>query len=101
MKNLILTTILFLPFLAGNLFAQAMNSSPLSSPILDTIFANESKIVALFFPAPIRQGITGAENFVFTYNREQEQHFGLLQASPERKVIYSLSIVMALFFRIL
>ncbi len=82
MKNFILTTILFLPFFAGNLFAQAINSSRLSSPILDTIFANESRIVALFFPAPIRQGITGAENFVFTYNREQEQNFGLLQAQP-------------------
>ncbi|GGK21918.1 hypothetical protein GCM10007962_15070 [Yeosuana aromativorans] len=38
--------------------------------------------VALFFPDPIRQGITGSENFVFTYNREREQNFGLLQASP-------------------
>ena len=82
MKNSILTTILFLPFIAGNLFAQAINSSHFSRPILDTIFANESRIVALFFPAPIRQGITGAENFVFTYNREQEQNFGLLQAQP-------------------
>ena len=79
MKTSIITTILFLPFLAGNSFAQTTSSS---SPILDTIFANDSKNVALFFPAPIRQGITGAENFVFTYNREQEQHFGLLQARP-------------------
>lgn len=78
MKTSILT-ILFLPFLTGNSFAQATSSS---SPILDTIFANDSKNVALFFPAPIRQGITGAENFVFTYNREQEQNFGLLQAQP-------------------
>lgn len=49
---------------------------------LDTIYANNKKNVALFFPEPIRQGITGAENFVFTYNREKEQHFGLLQATP-------------------
>lgn len=49
---------------------------------LDTIFANEQKNVALFFPNPIRQGITGAEHFVFTYNREKEQFFGLLQAKP-------------------
>lgn len=49
---------------------------------LDTIYANESKNVALFFPEAIRQGITGANNFVFTYNREKEQYFGLLQASP-------------------
>ena len=49
---------------------------------LDTIFANDQKNVAMFFPNPIRQGITGAENFVFTYNREKEQYFGLLQAKP-------------------
>lgn len=49
---------------------------------LDTIYANEHKNVALFFPQPIRQGITGASNFVFTYNREKEQYFGLLQAQP-------------------
>ena len=40
------------------------------------------KNVALFFPNPIRQGITGANHFVFTYNREKEQYFGLLQAKP-------------------
>lgn len=49
---------------------------------LDTIYANENKNVALFFPEAIRQGITGASNFVFTYNREMEQYFGLLQATP-------------------
>ncbi|WP_345193447.1 DUF4138 domain-containing protein [Algibacter agarivorans] len=49
---------------------------------LDTIYANESKNVALFFPEAIRQGVTGANNFVFTYNREKEQYFGLLQATP-------------------
>ena len=49
---------------------------------LDTIYANENKNVALFFPEAIRQGITGANNFVFTYNREKEQYFGLLQATP-------------------
>lgn len=50
--------------------------------ILDTIYANDTKNVALFFPEPIRQGVTGADNFVFTYNREKEQYFGLLQAKP-------------------
>jgi hypothetical protein len=50
--------------------------------MLDTIYANEHKNVALFFSEPIRQGITGAPNFIFTYNREKEQHFGLLQAYP-------------------
>ena len=49
---------------------------------LDTIYANDQKNVALFFPSPIRQGITGANHFVFTYNREKEQYFGLLQAKP-------------------
>lgn len=49
---------------------------------LDTIYANDKKNVALFFPNPIRQGITGASHFIFTYNREKEQYFGLLQAKP-------------------
>lgn len=49
---------------------------------LDTIYANDQKNVALFFPDPIRQGITGASHFVFNYNREKEQYFGLLQAKP-------------------
>jgi hypothetical protein len=49
---------------------------------LDTIFANDQKNVALFFPNPIRQGIVGSHDFVFTYNREKEQYFGLLQAKP-------------------
>lgn len=50
--------------------------------VLDTIYANDQKNVALFFPNPVRQGITGAAHFVFTYNREKEQYFGLLQAKP-------------------
>lgn len=49
---------------------------------LDTIYANDQKNVALFFPEPIRQGITGSENFIFNYNRDKEQHLGLLQATP-------------------
>ena len=49
---------------------------------LDTIYANNKKNVSLFFPEPIRQGITGTSNFVFTYNREKEQYFGLLQGTP-------------------
>ncbi len=53
--------------------------------ILDTIYANDTKNVALFFPEPIRQGVTGADNFVFTYNREKEQYFGLLQAKPGKE----------------
>src|SRR5690554_5135619 len=50
--------------------------------ILDTIYANEQKTVALFFPQPIRQGITGSANYAFSYNRDKEQYFGLLQATP-------------------
>lgn len=59
--------------------AQLKQQSPYK---LDTIFANEEKSVALFFPNPIRQAITGAEHFVFNYNREKQQYFGLLQAAP-------------------
>jgi hypothetical protein len=55
------------------------------STILDTIYANDTKNVALFFPEPIRQGITGSENFIFTYNREKEQYFGLLQATTGKE----------------
>jgi hypothetical protein len=51
-----------------------------NKPQLDTIYANDQKNVALFFPHPIRQGIVGSNDFVFTYNREKEQYFGLLQA---------------------
>ena len=53
--------------------------------VLDTIYANDTKNVALFFPEPIRQGITGSDNFVFTFNREKEQYLGLLQAKPGKE----------------
>jgi len=72
MKNAILIILLVLSSL--KLYSQSLK--------LDTIYANDHKNVALFFPSPIQQGITGSENFVFTYNREKEQHFGLLQATP-------------------
>lgn len=52
---------------------------------LDTIYANEYKNVAVFFPKPIRQATTGSPNFVFTYNREKEQYFGLLQAEEGKE----------------
>ena len=73
MKNSILLASLIL----ASFFAEAQNSSS-----LDTIFANDKKNVSLFFPNPIRQGIVGSDNFIFTYNREKEQYFGLLQAKP-------------------
>jgi len=69
--------IILIAFVFVSAFAKAQQRE-----ILDTIYANDQKNVALFFPNPIRQGITGSENFVFTYNREQEQYFGLLQAQP-------------------
>ncbi|MBU2903459.1 conjugative transposon protein TraN [Arenibacter algicola] len=50
--------------------------------VLDTIFANEQMTVSLFFPNPIRQGITGSLNYAFSFNRERAQFFGLLQATP-------------------
>ena len=65
-----------------NLAAQGIK---VQNPVLDTIYANEHKNVALFFPEPIRQGITGAEDFVFTYNREKYQYLGLLQATPGKE----------------
>lgn len=52
-----------------------------TTPVLDTIYANEQMNVALYFPSPIIQGITGSENFAFTYNRESQQNLGLLQAT--------------------
>ncbi|MCF6346994.1 MAG: DUF4138 domain-containing protein [Flavobacteriaceae bacterium] len=53
-----------------------------SPKTLDTIYANEKMTTALFFPSDIRQGITGSDNFIFTYNREQQQNLGLLKATP-------------------
>ena len=69
-------------FLVTILETLAQENVPPQAIVLDTIYANEHKNVALFFPEPIRQGITGAPNFIFTYNREKEQYFGLLQATP-------------------
>jgi len=57
-------------------------ASAQETKVIDTIYANEMKTVSLFFPDPIRQGITGSANFAFSYNRDREQYFGLLQATP-------------------
>ncbi|MFB9055899.1 DUF4138 domain-containing protein [Mariniflexile ostreae] len=76
MKNFIFISI----FLLSTVLTTAQTSFH-----LDTIYANDQKNVALFFPEPIRQGITGSENFVFTYNREKGQYFGLLQAKPGKE----------------
>ena len=84
MKRSIITSI----FLATCSFAPLLCSAQITeqtSKVLDTIYANDTKNVALFFPEPIRQGITGSENFVFSYNREEEQYFGLLQAKSGKE----------------
>lgn len=78
MKKYIIISSLIIVFALANANAQTTHA-------IDTIYANDSKNVALFFPEPIRQGITGSENFVFTYNREKEQYFGLLQAKPGKE----------------
>ena len=73
-------TILFtLVSLCFTFLAEANNDN-----LLDTIYANKNMTTALFFPSDIRQGITGSDNFVFTYNREQQQNLGLLKATPGR-----------------
>ena len=73
MKNYLFLFVFIMVFV----FSQAQ-----SIKALDTIYANDQKQVAMFFPSSITQGITGSENFVFTYNREKQQNFGLLQATP-------------------
>lgn len=82
MKNLFIALNIFSVITYGRLYAQEEIFQPEKTIILDTIYANDTKNVALFFPDPIRQGITGSENFVFTYNRDIGQYFGLLQATP-------------------
>jgi hypothetical protein len=76
MKKYILTKAALLVFIVTS--AQTQEK-------LDTIYANDHKNVALFFPEAIRQGLTGAAHFVFTYNRDKQQHFGLLQAKPGKE----------------
>lgn len=73
MKN----SITLISFLLVSTYAQAQNIVE-----IDTIYANEQKTVSMFFPNPIRQGITGSSNYAFSYNRDKEQYFGLLQATP-------------------
>jgi len=78
MKNYIIISALIVPLAFAKVNAQTTHT-------LDTIYANDTQNVALFFPEPIRQGITGSENFVFSYNREEEQYFGLLQAQSGKE----------------
>lgn len=68
-------------FLIGLLIMiNAANSQ--NGKVMDTIYANEQMTVSLFFPDPIRQGITSSSNYTFSFNRERAQYFGLLQATP-------------------
>lgn len=61
-----------------------------AQPPLDTIYANSSKNVALFFPKPIRQAITGTTRFLFTYNRENHNILVYYKRIQGQKVIFSL-----------
>ncbi len=79
--NLIITVLI----LGFSLRICSLQATAQTANILDTIYANDTKNVALFFPEPIRQGITGSDNFAFTYNRENEQYLGLLQAKPGKE----------------
>lgn len=73
------------PILIVLIFTFSLITSAQQSSKLDTLYANESHITALFFPSPIRQSITGSENFSFSYNDETAQYFGILQGSPGTK----------------
>ncbi len=85
MKNYIILLLSISCAFAPRLCSAQASAHSQSIRALDTIYANDSKNVALFFPEPIRQGITGSDNFVFSYNREKEQYFGLLQAKPGKE----------------
>lgn len=74
MKNEIFTLLLFS---FGVCFAQG-------DKILDTVYANEFNNTSLFFPDRVRQGTVGAPNFVFSFNEEKAQYFGLVKALPGR-----------------
>jgi len=64
-----------------SIFSTLSNYGQRSKPI-DTLYANNTNTVSLFFSKPIRQGIVGKSHFIFSYNKEKEQYLGLLQASP-------------------
>jgi len=50
------------------------------SQTLETIYANDHKVVSLSFMDPIQTGMTGSPNFTFNFNREQADNLGLLQS---------------------
>lgn len=47
---------------------------------LDTIYANDRQVVSLSFTDAIQTGMTGSPDFAFSFNREQAENLGLLQA---------------------
>ncbi|MDF0707667.1 DUF4138 domain-containing protein [Flagellimonas okinawensis] len=47
---------------------------------LDTIYANDHQVVSLSFTDPIQTGMIGSPNYAFSFNREQADNLGLLQA---------------------
>ncbi|MFD2101432.1 DUF4138 domain-containing protein [Flagellimonas iocasae] len=53
---------------------------PSTAQSLDTIYTNAQQVVSLSFPDPIQTGITGSQNFAFSFDREQADTLGLLQA---------------------
>jgi len=55
-----------------------------TSQSLDTIYANSHQVVSLAFPNPIQTGMTGSQNFAFSFDREQADNLGLLQADKDR-----------------
>ncbi|WP_127142138.1 DUF4138 domain-containing protein [Flagellimonas marinaquae] len=55
-----------------------------TSQSLDTIYANAHQVVSLTFPNPIQTGMTGAQNFAFSFDREKADHLGLLQADKDQ-----------------
>jgi len=64
------------------ILAISLFTSMISFAQTDTLYANQTHNLVLFFPTSIRQATPGSENFTFSYNRDTPQHFGLLQASP-------------------
>lgn len=55
-----------------------------TSQSLDTIYVNSHQVVSLIFPNPIRTGMTGSQNFAFSFNREHADNLGLLQADTAK-----------------
>lgn len=52
---------------------------------LDTLYANAHQVVSLSFTEPIQKGLTGSPHFTFSFNREQSETLGLLQAEKAQE----------------